>query len=42
MQNCKRKAPEKNCVHGQTDERTAMAIPVYPLPLCCGGITSPN
>ena len=34
MQNCRRKAPDMD---GCTDGRTAMAIPVYPAPLRCGG-----
>ena len=34
MQNCRRKAPHKTV---STDRWTAMAIPVYPLPLRGGG-----
>ena len=34
----RRKAPDKIVsMDGQTDGQTAMAIPVYPLPLRCGG-----
>ena len=33
MQHCRRKALDKIV---STDRQTAMAIPVYPPPLCCG------
>ena len=42
MQNCRRKAPDKIVsTEGWTDGQTAMAIPVYPPPLRCGGYKHP-
>ena len=43
MQNCRRKAPDKTVsmdrkTDSQTDGGIAMAIPVYPPPLCCEGV----
>ena len=43
MQNCRRKTPDKivytdRWTDRQTDGPTAMAIPVYPPPICHAGI----
>ena len=38
VQNSAEKSSGQNCVHGQTDGQTAMAIPVYPPRLCRGGV----